>query len=71
MESDSQMPFWCWKTIAQSRYVTMLMAKNGWVTIGMDAAGRVLVVVYAWRGNDIISARPATPGECRQYTEDT
>src|SRR5258708_24512376 len=28
MESDSQMPFWCWKTIAQSRYVTMLMAKN-------------------------------------------
>jgi uncharacterized protein len=42
-----------------------------WVTIGRDALGRVLVVVYAWRGDRvrIISARPATPAERRQYEE--
>jgi len=41
------------------------------VTIGMDAAARLLVVVYTWRGNDIriISARPATPGEREQYMD--
>jgi len=41
------------------------------VTIGMDAIARILVVVYTWRGNGIriISARPATPGECRKYRE--
>jgi len=39
------------------------------LTLGMDALGRVLVVVYAWRGDDVrlISARPATPRERRQY----
>jgi hypothetical protein len=44
-----------------------------WVTIGTDAIGRVLVVVYVWRGGDIriISARPASPGEAREYREDT
>ena len=42
-----------------------------WVTIGRDALGRVLVAVYAWRGDNarIISARPATPAERRQYEE--
>ena len=41
------------------------------ITIGMDGLGRVIVVVYTWRGNDIrlISARPATRAECRQYEE--
>jgi uncharacterized DUF497 family protein len=39
------------------------------VTIGMDALGRVLVVVYAWReaGVRIISARSATQRERRRY----
>ena len=39
------------------------------LTAGMDALGRVLVVVYTWRGDNVrlISARPATPRECRQY----
>ena len=39
------------------------------VTIGMDAFGRVLVVVYTWRGDiiRIISARKATRSEVRQY----
>jgi uncharacterized DUF497 family protein len=42
-----------------------------WVTIGMDALARVLTVVYTWRGDSIriISARPATPNERRQYLE--
>ena len=42
-----------------------------WVTIGMDAVGRVLVVAYTLRGEKIriISARRATPRESRQYGE--
>ena len=41
------------------------------VTIGTDALGRVLVVVYTWRGESIrlISARRATKGERREYKE--
>lgn len=40
-----------------------------WVTLGRDLFGRLLVVVYAWRGDDIriISARKANPKERRQY----
>jgi len=39
------------------------------VTLGMGAAGRLLVVVYTWRGENIriISARPAAPHERKQY----
>ena len=42
-----------------------------WITIGTDILGRLLVVVYTWRGEGIrlISARPATPRERRQYEE--
>lgn len=42
-----------------------------WVTIGSDSLGRVLVVVYTWRGERIrlISARRATPQERWQYEE--
>jgi uncharacterized DUF497 family protein len=42
-----------------------------WITIGMDWLGRVLVVVYTWRGDTIrlISARPATAREREQYEE--
>lgn len=41
------------------------------VTIGMDAMARLLVVVYTWRAEKIriISARDATPGERRKYEE--
>ncbi|GIW56059.1 MAG: hypothetical protein KatS3mg082_2463 [Nitrospiraceae bacterium] len=40
-----------------------------WISIGMDWLGRVLVVVYTWRGDTIrlISARSATSRERRQY----
>jgi uncharacterized protein len=42
-----------------------------YVTVGMDLHGRVLVVVYTWRGKNIrlISARKATRSEERQYEE--
>ena len=41
------------------------------VSIGMDALARILVVVYMWRGEKIriISARDATPRERREYKE--
>jgi uncharacterized DUF497 family protein len=40
-----------------------------WATVGVDALGRVLVVVYTWRDEDcrLISARLATKVERRQY----
>jgi uncharacterized DUF497 family protein len=39
------------------------------VTVGVDALGRLLVVVYTWRGEEIrvISARRATAAERRVY----
>ena len=42
------------------------------VTIGMGAAGRLLVVVYTWRGENvrIISARPAEARERKEYDEE-
>jgi uncharacterized DUF497 family protein len=42
-----------------------------WVTMGLDASGRLLVVVYTWRGERVrlISARQATPHERRQYED--
>jgi uncharacterized DUF497 family protein len=41
------------------------------VSVGADALGRVLVVVYSYRGDDIrlISARRATRKERSQYEE--
>ena len=42
-----------------------------YLTIGLDAIARILVVVHSWRGENIriISARKATPAERRQYEE--
>jgi len=39
------------------------------ITLGMGAAGRVLVVAYTWRGDDIrlISARSAEAHEREEY----
>lgn len=41
------------------------------ITIGADVIGRIVVVVYSYRGDDIrlISARPATTNERMQYEE--
>lgn len=45
--------------------------EDRFITIGLDALSRVLVVVYTWRGRKIrlISARLATRQERRQYEE--
>jgi len=42
------------------------------VTIGMDVFGRILVVVYTWREENIriISARKAVRYEVRQYEDE-
>jgi hypothetical protein len=39
------------------------------LTLGVDALGRILLVVYSWRGDLIrlISARKASPSERKQY----
>ena len=44
-------------------------SEQRFVTIGMDFLGRVLVVIYTYRNNDIrmISARTATKRERRAY----
>jgi uncharacterized DUF497 family protein len=44
-------------------------SEERFVTIGTDALGRVLVVVYTWRGNVIrlISARKSTKYERKKY----
>ena len=43
--------------------------EDRFITVGMDVLGRVVVVVYTWRGDRIriISARRATPREREQY----
>jgi uncharacterized protein len=45
--------------------------EDRFITIGLDALGRVLVVVFTWRGEDIrlITARKATRQEQKQYEE--
>ncbi len=46
-------------------------SEDRYVTIGMDALGRILVVVFVWRDETIriISARKAERFERRQYEE--
>lgn len=41
-----------------------------WVTLGMSAKARVLVVAYTYRGDAvrIISARQANPRERKEYS---
>jgi hypothetical protein len=43
------------------------------VTVGADALGRILVVIFTWRGGRprLISARRATPQERELYQEAT
>ena len=44
-------------------------SEERYITIGMDAYGSILVIVYAWRGTNIriISARKATKKERKYY----
>ena len=47
----------------------VVRGEDRYVTIGMDGFGRILVVVYTWRDENIriISARKAVPSEVKQY----
>jgi len=47
----------------------VVRGEERYVTIGVDCFGRILVVVYTWRGETIriISARKATRTEVSQY----
>ena len=47
-------------------------SEERFVTIGMDAFGNVMVVVFTWRDDEIrvVSARKATPSESKQYFGD-
>jgi uncharacterized DUF497 family protein len=47
-------------------------AEERWVTIGMDAFARLIVVVYTWREDAIrlISARAATKSERLHYARE-
>ncbi|MEB3288268.1 MAG: BrnT family toxin [Leptolyngbya sp.] len=58
-------------TISDERFDEDRFDEDRFVTMGLDALGRVLVVVYTSRSNDIrvISARKATRQERRQYEE--
>ena len=54
-------------TIPENRF-----DEERFVTIGMDAFGRILVIVFTWRSEDIrlISVRLAERRERKQYEED-
>lgn len=43
--------------------------EDRYITIGMNAMGQILVVIYTWRGESIriISARNATSAERKEY----
>jgi uncharacterized protein len=47
-------------------------SEQRFITLGMGAAARLLVVAYAWRGDNIriISARPAENHEREEYEAD-
>jgi len=57
--------------MALSREDEAVDDEQRFVTIGVDAQNRILVVVYAHRGQDIrlISARRATKNERKSYEE--
>jgi uncharacterized protein len=46
--------------------------ENRYVTIGLDFLGRVVVVCWTWRDEEVrlISARKATRAELREYQEE-
>jgi len=54
---------------AITREDSTVSGEQRFVSLGLDPLARVLVLVYAYRGEDVrlISARRATPQERRQY----
>lgn len=54
---------------AAIRIVDKIPDKNRFITIGKNAFGEIIVVLYFWHNNkiQIVSARKATKLECKQY----
>ena len=61
------------QSLRDGRAITVVDPDSGgesrFVTMGMDALGRILVVIHTPRGDRIriISARKASPGEAEHY----
>jgi uncharacterized DUF497 family protein len=57
--------------LADEMALKMIQDEERRVTLGMDALGRILVVVYAWEGDEprLISARKATRHERKRYED--
>lgn len=58
-----------WDPQALTREDPEAETESRFVSLGLDSLGRVLVVVYAYEGDNIrlISARKASAGERRHY----
>ena len=70
-EFISPTPLQHWKTTSRQVRDPFSEDEERWITLGKDAAGRLLVVIYTRRGDHarLISARLATPREKSQYEE--
>jgi len=57
--------------LALTREDTQARGERRFVSIGMDSSGRIVVIVYSYRGQTIrmISARTATRSERTNYEE--
>ena len=62
----------CSKILEPSPSTILIPMKTGVSTIGVAFLGRVLVVSWTWRDEEVrlISARRATRKECRDYEEE-
>ena len=60
-----------WRTPKQYPFARKGRMKSAGLASAWFSLGRILVVVYTWRGERVrlISARPATRREARQYEE--
>jgi uncharacterized protein len=61
----------CSKIRVRSPSTTRIPDEDRYVTIGLDFLGRILVVAWTWRDEEVrlISARRATRKEARDYEE--
>jgi uncharacterized DUF497 family protein len=65
--SDAEMVLY--DSFAMTLEEQIVADEQRYVTVGSDAAGRIIAVVYCYRADTIrlISARKATPTERKQY----
>jgi len=67
--SDAEMVLY--DSFAMTLEEHIVLNEQRYVTVGSDAVGRIITVVYSYRKDTIrlISARKATPKERKQYEE--